>query len=297
MKKILTVMTPTYNRGDKLKQLYGSLLSQKSNNFKWIIVDDGSVDETQKIVQGFIDDQNKKFDISYFYTTNGGKHRAVNFILPKIDTDLLLVVDSDDWLKENSVYLVEKYWNKYEGKPELGSLVFERGKDNENPIVKIGSGEFIVSRQEYIIKEKKFGDYSDVFITKAINKFRFPEFENEKFISEGPLYYEFSKQYKSVFINKILKVGYYQNDGLTSNIRKLQINNSQGSLFETRLYLSKDNPLYFRIKKSILFSYIIVATKQNTLKKILYSKHVLLIILTLPLASLLYFIDRIKNNV
>ena len=71
-----TILTPTYNRGENLKKLYKSLLKQKDNNFEWVIVDDGSTDNTKEIIQQFL--QEAKINLKYLYKENGGKHTALN---------------------------------------------------------------------------------------------------------------------------------------------------------------------------------------------------------------------------
>lgn len=92
---LITIVTPTYNRKDHLTKLYESLLKQSEFKFNWLIVDDGSNDLTENIVHGFTTD---KFDIKYHYKSNGGKHTAINYALPKISTPLMMIVDSDDIL-------------------------------------------------------------------------------------------------------------------------------------------------------------------------------------------------------
>ena len=71
---MITVFTPTYNRCDTLKRLYKSLLNQNCKDFCWLIVDDGSADDTQKLVSKWIDEN--KISIRYYRQENqGGKIR------------------------------------------------------------------------------------------------------------------------------------------------------------------------------------------------------------------------------
>ena len=98
---MITVFTPTYNRGYIIEKLYNSLVSQNYNEFEWLIVDDGSTDQTQELISNFI---TKGFiDIRYFKQENGGKHRAINKGVKLAKGELFFIVDSDDYLSNNAL--------------------------------------------------------------------------------------------------------------------------------------------------------------------------------------------------
>lgn len=286
--KLITIITPTYNRKKYLTRLYESLINQSNFNFKWWVVDDGSTDNTLELIKSFIEE--KKIEIKYFRKINGGKNSAINLVLPQITTKLLLVVDSDDTIASNSIYQIEKDWKKYR-KLNIGSLIYQRNDSNNEPMKKI-SQIFQGYRYYALIRQHAYGDYSDVFVTNALQEYRFPVIKNEKFISEGPLYYEFSQKYKSIFIPHTIIIGGYLKNGLTSNIRKLQIKNYNGTLFETNLYLKKDTPFYFRVKKAILFDYIIIGAKRPILKSIKKANSSILLFLLLPVGKILFLRDE-----
>ena len=109
----ITILTPTYNRGENLKKLYKSLLKQKDNRFEWLIVDDGSTDGTKKIIDEFLMDS--KINIKYLYKKNGGKHTALNLGIKEINTDLIFIVDSDDYLNDNAIQSINEVHEKYRG--------------------------------------------------------------------------------------------------------------------------------------------------------------------------------------
>ena len=96
----ITVFTPTYNRAYILPKLYESLKKQTCMNFEWLIIDDGSTDDTSEVVKTFKTD---KFPILYYYKKNGGKHTAMNYSHPYINGDLLFIVDSDDVLTNDAI--------------------------------------------------------------------------------------------------------------------------------------------------------------------------------------------------
>ena len=72
----VTVFTPTYNRAYTLERLYKSLLNQTSYDFEWLIVDDGSTDNTSELIKSF--QNNHFFDVRYYKQENSGKHVAIN---------------------------------------------------------------------------------------------------------------------------------------------------------------------------------------------------------------------------
>ena len=74
MDKLVTFFTPTYNRAHILHRCYESLCGQTSYNFKWLVVDDGSKDGTEKIIQKWIS-QEHRFPIEYHYKENGGSYK------------------------------------------------------------------------------------------------------------------------------------------------------------------------------------------------------------------------------
>ena len=84
---IVTVVTCTYNRSKLIGSLYDSLLKQTDKNFKWLVIDDGSSDDTCQLIDKFIDEN--QIEIDYIYKTNGGKHTALNYAFENIDTELL----------------------------------------------------------------------------------------------------------------------------------------------------------------------------------------------------------------
>ena len=120
----LTIVTPTYNRRHKISDLYKSLQSQTLLDFEWIIIDDGSEDNTSEIVKQWI--ENSEFRIRYFYKENGGKHTAINYALKIIETELTFIVDSDDILTEDAVETILRYHNRYSEEQQLCGYSFLR---------------------------------------------------------------------------------------------------------------------------------------------------------------------------
>ena len=290
MKKnvLVTVLTTTYNRSNNLFDLYNSLNKQSSYNFKWIVVDDGSTDDTTSSINKLIN-KTHKFEIEYFKLKNGGKHRALNYIFSKLDTDLTVIVDSDDQLVSDAIEKIEKNWNKYKNS-EICTMTFEHIYEDGTPMVEIKKT-VIEKRTIYPVKYKRLGDYADVIITKYLKEYKFPTFENEKFLNEGDLLFYLSGQANSVFIDDSLIVGGYQNDGLTKNIRNLQIKNYNGSLYTATLSMEKKYPMWFRLKNAVLYDYITIKSDVSTRQALKKSKYPILTTIAL-LPALIYILLR-----
>ena len=110
---MITVFTPTYNRGTLLNRLYQSLSAQSYKDFEWIIVDDGSSDDTALIVELLQSNHfSNDFPILYHKKENGGKHTAINVGVKKAQGDLFFIADSDDILPSNALLTIAKVWEQ-----------------------------------------------------------------------------------------------------------------------------------------------------------------------------------------
>lgn len=253
---MITVFTPTYNREQLLVRLYLSLCKQKYKNFEWIIVDDGSIDQTENIINEFIF-ENKIQKIRYFKQQNSGKHVAFNMAIEKARGELFICVDSDDYLIEDALAIIYQYYNKYRETNNICGLVFQKGYSIEQRInKKYKDFEFIENYNNYIINNEFKGDKCEVFITNILKKYRFPIFANEKFLSEGFLYSKIGREYEYVFIDKIIYLCEYQETGLTKSGRRLRINNPLGGMEHAKEYLDKN--IY--ITKIVLKNYLLYYT-------------------------------------
>ena len=125
----ITVLTPTYNRKEKIQKLYKSLCAQEDKEFLWLIVDDGSTDITEKIVKEFISD--KIIKIEYIKKPNGGKHTALNIGIKNILTELTFIVDSDDWLTNDAIKKIKTIHSKYRNNKEICGYSFLRKFSND----------------------------------------------------------------------------------------------------------------------------------------------------------------------
>ena len=231
---MITVFTPTYNRGHLLNRLYESLIKQRYKSFEWIIVDDGSTDGTQNVVSSLIlghDNLQGGFPIRYFKKENGGKHTAINLGVEYAEGELFFIADSDDFLPKDSLQIVHEEWSKIKHDDTFLGVC---GIDADLNGKIIGSG----LPKEYIDCHawdlspvyKVTGDLKEVFRTDVLRLFPFPEIKGEKFCPEVLVWFRMARNYKMRFFNRIIYIADYQQNGITSSITRLRMNSPIGSM-------------------------------------------------------------------
>lgn len=284
----LAIVTPTFNRLNQLKRLYKSLIEQSNKNFTWIVIDDGSTDQTSE----FIKDLNPSFDIKYSKKRNEGKVKALNYCFKNYtDFDFYLVIDSDDFLRKNAVSVVQ---NQIEDNSnDIGAVFFRyydiRAKKIIGADKKDYSSEMSLSRLEYESKYDKF-DGAIGYFSKIFPKYLYPEVENEKYMGPTVIQSMMSEEYKIKFTNEIIGFAEYQDNGLTNSGRKLRINNPISMLYYCHFMQKKPLPLKTRIKYGVManaYSFFVKNKEKipSNLNRPLYLR---------PLGLLLYIIWKYK---
>ena len=242
-----TVFTPTFNRKELLEKLYKSLQKQTFKDFEWLIVDDGSTDGTKEKVEEFLSE--KKLEIKYYFKENGGKQRAYNFATEKANGELFICLDSDDEYVENGLEIILKYWKKYEKNSDIAGMGYLSTYPNREII---GSSfpekEMISTQFEIYNKYGVKGDKGLMFRTEIIKKYKFPVFEDEKFITEAVVYNRICEKYKMVYVNEKIEIKEYQEDGLTAKYNNLLLQNPKGQA----LYHNEINSQKLTFKQKIL---------------------------------------------
>ncbi len=218
---LTTVFTPTYNRAYRLPALYESLLSQTSKDFEWLIVDDGSSDDTEALVNSWITDG--RLDIRYIRQSNGGKHRAINRGVAAARGTLFFIVDSDDILPDDSLERVSAHYDMIKGREGFGALCGMKAY-YDGRIVGDKPDFGIIECDNFDIRYKyKFkGDMAEVFYTSVLKEFPFPDIPGEKFCPEGLIWNRIATRYKTHFFSEIIYLCEYLEDGLTSRITKVR---------------------------------------------------------------------------
>lgn len=242
----ITVFTPTYNRGYLLDKLYESLLKQTNTDFEWLIIDDGSNDNTSNIINKFIDDD--KIRIRYFYQENGGKHRAINKGLDIAEGELFFIVDSDDTLIPTAIELVLEKYKSVENCPEFAGISFNRGYSEKKIVGKTFSLEFKDCTNLERGRNNILGDKSEIYRTEILRNIKFPEIEGENFMSEIVLWNEVARQgYKLRWYNEIIYICNYLEDGLTVNRDNIYLRNPIAHKMMVNELLQIDFPIKSKI--------------------------------------------------
>lgn len=221
----LTYFTPTYNRAKLLPILYKSLCAQTNKNFIWLIVDDGSKDNTKEVVDEFIKENVIK--IKYYYKENGGKNTAMDYSNQVCTTEYITCIDSDDFLENNATEVLYSKLHLCEDKNIVG-LVGPRKMLNKGFEYTWN----IFDEKMYFYDLYKFMDtIPDTFLifkTEIIKQYVFPKFKGERFITESVFYNQFFYEYQFLVFSEQLYISEYMQDGYTNQGLRLFVKNPKG---------------------------------------------------------------------
>lgn len=232
MSPAVTVFTPTYNRAYILDQLYRSLQRQTCKDFEWLIVDDGSSDNTEGVVRGW-QQENNAFPIRYYKKENGGKCRAINYGVDLAKGLLFFNVDSDDYLTDDAVEKVIKWEQSLPKNEKFCGVVGNLGTSiNETPNTSF-NGDYrdanLLERYSEYSDHPIDGERAPVFYTEIQKRYKYPEFDGEKFMTPAVTWNRMAHDgYKVRLFNDIIWIYEYQNDGITAQGNMNFIKNPQG---------------------------------------------------------------------
>lgn len=285
---MITVLTPTFNRGGGLQSLWDSLQKQTVKDFEWLVVDDGSTDGTKNLITQL--QENSDFPIRYIYKSNGGKHTALNVGIQTICSELTFIVDSDDCVTDDAVESILKTHQKYRSQNNICGYAFLRafpdGKVNGK---KFDVDEKIGSYIDVRVNGDDTGaDKAEVFKTHCLKEFPFPEYPNEKFLGEDLVWVRMARKYQMVHINKAIYIGNYLEDGLTNNRRKHNIASPVGCMHRAEEFMESDLKTRYRIKgglQYIVYGRFAGVKVVNLIRK---SRHKILATVCIPGGLLLY---------
>lgn len=282
---LITIVTPSYNRAGKLHALYESLLSQTSKDFDWLVVDDGSTDNTREVVEGFIAEQ--RIPIRYLYKENGGKHSALNVAFREVQTELLFIVDSDDVLTPDAVETVLKDWAAVRDR-NLCGISYLRGFDEHRVIGDEHPADHAIDNFIRLRYNKGVnGDKAEVWRTECLRDFQFPEYPGERFISESVAWIYLAKKWDMLMVNKIIYITEYLEGGLSMTGRKLRFQCPNLMAYGSLMTMPKEFSTKIRIKETLLY---IVYSKfgRKTFRELLQCKYKRLVIICYVPGLILY---------
>lgn len=294
MKEIVTVLTPTFNRKEKMKKLYESLINQDTKRFIWLVIDDGSSDGTELL----FDEWKKEniIKIIYYKKSNGGKHTAINYAYKYIKTPLTFIVDSDDYLTENAISTIEEDYIKYKEEKDICGFSYLRGKENGGLLSSSGVPNEGLKETfcDCRINRNITGDMAEVWVTRVLKEFPFPEFEGEKFLGEDLIWIRMAAKYKLRFFNKVIYISDYLEDGLTNNRRKNNIQSPNGCVKRAEVFLDSKIKIKYKIKA--IMQYIIYGkfAGRSILDLYLNSSKKILYVFFLPISLFIYNVWKME---
>ena len=289
--KTLTIFTPTYNRAYILPNLYQSLCKEPTEDFIWLIIDDGSSDNTQEVVEKW--QRENKIEIIYHKQTHGGKMRAHNVATRLCCTPLFFCIDSDDQIIEGTVKkIIETHQGLQDDKFLCGiiakKLIINRQTSQNLPNLKR-------STLHDIYQTGFTGDTSLVFKTSVLREFPFPEIAGEKFVTEGYVYDQIDQKYEFLILNDFLMRCEYQEDGYTTNAASLYLKYPKGwALFYAQYYRCYAKSLRDKIKYMGHYISMCMFAKIPLFKMFNDSPSVIISLISIPAG--LKFYKRFKSN-
>lgn len=207
----VTVCTPTYNRAHTLRRVFESLQKQEFKDFEWLIIDDGSTDNTKEVVGKFIDEAS--FPIRYYYKENGGRHTALNFSYELIHSEYVVNIDSDDALTDDAFLLIKKAWDSIPPEDydrfwlvsgrcidsQTGKMVGEPYPDGINKLK---------GRAQHKVITKYSGEKSCCRKVSVLKQYPFPVYPDVKFVSENTVWEKVNQKYDQYCVNDVFRIYY-----------------------------------------------------------------------------------------
>lgn len=281
----LTVFTPAYNRAYTLHKCYESLLKQTCKDFMWLIIDDGSTDNTKELVESWI--KENKINIKYIYQENQGMHGAHNTAYENMDTELNVCIDSDDYITEYAVEKIVSYWNEHKREDLAGLVALDIYEDGQVIGTQLPEGVHESTYWDIYHKHGVKGDKKLIYRSDLTKKYPYPLFEGEKYVGLAYKYARLDEEYKLLLLNEKVCVVEYMEDGSSLNMLKQYRKNPKGFAF-IRIEDMK-NPkanLKFKFKSCVHYvSSSLISKNENFVKE---SPCKLLTIIAMPMGYALY---------
>lgn len=251
----ITILTPTYNRASLLPRLFDSLLRQTNKDFEWIVVDDGSTDDTREVVANLKEKCGGAFPMGYVYKANGGKHMAINIGAERARGELLFIADSDDLLTDDALETVANSWHDIsDDKSFAGIAGLDIAMDTREVIGSgLPQGHIDCNAIDIRYRHHVTGDMKEVFRTEVLREFPFPEFAGERFCPEQLVWFRMARRYRLRYINKPIYIADYQPDGITAGITRARMRNPSASMLTYAELTECPVPFLVKVKAAINF--------------------------------------------
>ena len=300
-----TVCTPTYNCGKFIHRVISSLESQTFTDFEWVVIDDGSTDNTKSIVKKYIGSK-PFFPIQYYHQENQGKPSAINRGVTLARGKLFVCADADDEFIPETLETFFSTWEQYgENNPKVSAICCncktQHGKlhGTEYPF-----SPWIADEFEMRFKYKVNGEKWHVVQTDIMKKFPWNT-KVDKHVPPTHVWYAMANEYKAVFINKALRIYYIHQEGHESISSTKKIKYPAGRRFRDLEVINKYLTKVINHKKFVrttFVNYIRMSIHAKVSIKRMFRDinsptKQLLIFLLLPLGIRKALSDRIKGRI
>lgn len=290
---LLTVFTPAYNRADTLPRLYESLQRQTRRDFCWLVIDDGSVDNTAALVKSWQEEQTD-FEITYVYKENGGLHTGYNEAIARLATPLAVCIDSDDYMPDDAVETIAKVWSRRGGSNVAGIVALDADTDGKvigDPLpgqetinlIDLLTGKYPIQNgdRKLVIRSELYKEVAPM-----------ESFPGEKNFNPHYMHLQISQRYDFLVLNQVLCIVEYQPGGMTDGIYRQYLNSPRSFAQTRRLYLSfPDTSLAFRFRHCVHYvSSSILAKDRHFIKT--SPRKFLTVLAILPGIALTAFVSR-----
>ncbi|SOC44716.1 glycosyltransferase family 2 protein [Salinicoccus kekensis] len=291
---MISICTPTFNRGYTLNRVYCSLVRQEHEDFEWIIVDDGSTDNTKELVEEF--KKENKFPIKYIYQENQGKHIALNKGQDIATKKLFMCLDSDDWLAPNALEQISAYYERVMNNQKLCGIIFTDQNDKGEILGTELPHQEIKNWIDLIYRDKIKGDKCFIFKTDIIQEHPFITFKNNKHMPPTYQHYILSQDYDFYCINEPIKIVEYLPDGISFNIRSKYFNAPENYTYYRKMIHNMIPKLHLKLKNSIHYNITKIMSKNHPQLEADSCSQRLQNILMFPIGYIAFYLLKKKKN-
>lgn len=291
----LTIFTPLYNREKSIRNVYNSLICQTHlDDFEWLVINDGSTDNSSEIITEIINNHTHKFPIRYYTQTNKGLARTINRAISIANGTLFCRLDSDDYATPTMVEYIFNHYPLIKDSPKLCSIVFLSQTEDEkingyHPFPTTFQSNFSLYRDKY----HATGDRSEVMKTQIYRQYKFPEIENEKFCPEGLVWNRIAKDYDALYINLPIYVKSPASDSITSQIyQHLKRNCIATTQYYYEIITDSRFSFIYRVINAIKYYRYAFFANANIIKNIPW----IFVLLGLPCGILVIIYDKLKHK-
>lgn len=292
--RMLTVFTPTFNRAYCLDKCYQSLVRQTIKDFIWLIIDDGSTDQTGDLVNHWV--KEGKIEIRYHWQENQGMHAAHNTAYELMTTELNVCIDSDDYMPEDAVEKIVTFWKEHGNKQVSGIIALDAFNDNKVIGTELPGHIKTSTLFDLYYKYGVVGDKKLVYRTELTKANPYPIFENEKYVGLAYKYYLLDKQYEMLLMNEIVCKVEYLPDGSSLNMFNQYRKNPKGfAFYRKELMKLPFTSLMFKFRQAI--HYVSSSLLIRDWKFLWGSPEKILTVLAIPFGILLFlYISNSSRN-